>query len=435
MIIQIFFDIKSRLPKNINFLSQPCKVECLPQHDTQPFKNKFISSTYFGYTQALNAIQQKHMKTFSSDLKLYSMKNCEKKIFPTTNLAKPLGDRDDVVYWEQPSYEVECIADPVANKRECSGYIHQFDFKLNLISKHWGVLNGKEILFYEDSNKRVLVCVYSLLYCYMQEQEYYSLLYKGQSYLGFSFLALKEKLIFYCESKEEKNAWVSALSQCILHDSISNNYKALDVIGKGRNSIIMKAIHKNTNNYVAIKKRIKSKMNSDDLLLVRREIDILRVCHHKNIIKMYDYIENENFIFIILEYIHDGSLLDYIINNTTTISEAFINSIIAQMATALQYLHGLGIIHRDLKCENVLITLKASQPEIKIIDFGLSVVKGENQKCSEVCGSIGYVAPEIIRQVPYGPQVDVWCLGVIAYTLLSEGCMPFIDSTNRGMGW
>ena len=357
------------------------------------------------------------------------MKTLEKKIFPTSNLAKPLGDKDGIVPFDQ------CIYEDINTQTECSGYIHQFDFKLNLISKYWGVLNGKEILFYEDSNKQVLVCVYSLLYCYMPEQEYYSLLYKGKSYLGFSLLACKEKLVFYCEKAEEKDTWVRALSKIILHDSISEQYKAIDIIGKGRNSVILKAIHRQTNNYVAIKKRIKSKMTEEDLLLVRREIDILMACHHKNIIKIYDYIENDNFVFIILEYIQDGSILDFIIKNTTTINEAVIASIVAQLATALQYLHNHGVIHRDIKCENVLISFQTGQPEIKIIDFGLSVIKGEQQKCIEMCGSIGYVAPEIIRQVPYGHQVDIWCLGIIAYTLLSEGCMPFTDCTNRGMGW
>ena len=96
------------------------------------------------------------------------------------------------------------------------------------------------------------------------------------------------------------------------------------------------------------------------------------------------------------------------------------------MCAAVYYIHSYGIAHRDLKPENVLMTSNDEKADLRILDFGLSKIIGPDEKCTEPYGTLSYVAPEVLLDIPYNQKVDIWSIGVISYLLLC-GCLPFDD--------
>ena len=165
-------------------------------------------------------------------------------------------------------------------------------------------------------------------------------------------------------------------------------------------------------------------MDTSDIGLVRTEIEILKICQHPNIIRLYDIFENIDYLYIIMEYCPGGDLFSYLEKRKFKISEERASIIMHKMCTAVYYIHKYGIVHRDLKPENVLMTSKDEDSDIRILDFGLSKMVGPNEKCTEPYGTLTYCAPEIIIDEPYTQSVDLWSLGVMTYLMLS-GRLPF----------
>ncbi|KAJ3615527.1 hypothetical protein Zmor_016345 [Zophobas morio] len=162
----------------------------------------------------------------------------------------------------------------------------------------------------------------------------------------------------------------------------------------------------------------------------RREADILRTIDHPCIIQFYDFFETKSAYYIFLELALDGSLFDHIINQGK-LSERESLFFFYQMLTAVDHLHRLGITHRDLKPENILLEKTSSGDFLyKITDFGLAKIVGETSYMKTLCGTPGYVAPEVIfrgaRSEQYTNVVDCWSLGVILYICL-VGYPPFCE--------
>ena len=147
---------------------------------------------------------------------------------------------------------------------------------------------------------------------------------------------------------------------------------------------------------------------------LREEIAILMRIDHPNVIKLYDVIEDESNIMLAMEYIPGGSLKEYLKRKSNRkISEQETRKYFGQIIDALRYLHGNHIYHRDLKLENILLDYKK---DIKIIDFGYSIIWEPEDQLSIFWGTTPYMAPEIIMKEKYwGHHVDIWALGVITY--------------------
>ena len=203
-------------------------------------------------------------------------------------------------------------------------------------------------------------------------------------------------------------------------------YEFTKNLGKGGYGKVFQVRNKNTGQLFACKKL--SKLNVNNLIKFRREINILVKMDHPNIIKLYDVFESQNSLYLIMEECHGGELFDRIlkrIESNEMYSEKEACEIIQQVMSAIEYCHKQGIVHRDLKPENLLYLREGPELNnpLKIIDFGLSQEININKILSSKVGTAYYVSPEIL-QGKYSEKCDVWAAGVILYVLLS-GEPPF----------
>ncbi len=150
----------------------------------------------------------------------------------------------------------------------------------------------------------------------------------------------------------------------------------------------------------------------------------MKLCHHPNIVKLLDHFENSEYIYIVMEYISGGTLNQYIKNHYFYISESEAANIISQIGNGLKYLHNYGIVHRDLKTDNIMLTKNNENGIIKIMDFGLSKIVGPKEGLIDGYGTLNYCAPEVLMREPYNKQIDIWSLGIILYYML-VGHFPF----------
>jgi len=197
-------------------------------------------------------------------------------------------------------------------------------------------------------------------------------------------------------------------------------------IGRGGFSIVYEASSKETGEKVAVKVIDKNKQDDEQIVLLQREISIMRKLDHPNIVKLYDVFDEEKTISLVLEYVRGGELYDEIVKRGS-FTEDDACKVIQQVLSATAYLHSNGIAHRDLKPENLLLN-SVDKLEVKIADFGLSKDFTMASAMTTCCGSPSYVAPEVLQQGVYNDLCDVWSIGVILYVLLS-GYLPFYAET------
>ncbi|KAG6856677.1 hypothetical protein H0H87_001891 [Tephrocybe sp. NHM501043] len=176
--------------------------------------------------------------------------------------------------------------------------------------------------------------------------------------------------------------------------------------------------HRLTSTRVAIK-QIPKAMSSN----LTREIHHHRQLHHPHVTQMYEVIATESSIWIVTELCCGGELFDYLAEKGR-LSEDEAKLIFGQLCLAVAYLHDNGIVHRDLKLENVLLDERC---RVKLGDFGFTREFEKGSFMETFCGTTGYASPEMLQGKKYqGPEVDVWSLGVILYCLLT-GTLPFDD--------
>ncbi|XP_069990837.1 MAP/microtubule affinity-regulating kinase 3 isoform X28 [Penaeus vannamei] len=202
-------------------------------------------------------------------------------------------------------------------------------------------------------------------------------------------------------------------------------YRLLKTIGKGNFAKVKLAKHIPTGKEVAIKIIDKTQLNPGSLQKLFREVRIMKILDHPNIVKLFQVIETERTLYLVMEYASGGEVFDYLVFHGR-MKEKEARAKFRQIVSAVQYCHQKKIIHRDLKAENLLLD---SEMVIKIADFGFSNEFTPGNKLDTFCGSPPYAAPELFQGKKYdGPEVDVWSLGVILYTLVS-GSLPF-DGSN-----
>ena len=221
------------------------------------------------------------------------------------------------------------------------------------------------------------------------------------------------------ENKKEKEKINKIENNKMIDDYIIKN-----TIGKGTFSTVKLGEHIKTKQKVAIKILNKEKIKEkEDLERIKREIKILQMMDHPNIIKTYKISENAKNYYIIMEYCDGGELFNYIVEKEK-LDENEASMFFYQLISALEYIHSLGITHRDLKPENLLLV---NNKIIKIIDFGLSNYFNGEKQLETPCGSPSYASPEIIKGEAYnGFNIDIWASGIILFAMLC-GYLPFDD--------
>ena len=294
------------------------------------------------------------------------------------------------------------------------------------IKKFYLVLINKDIYYYKDQEKKNFLGMHNLSGCFVQE-EIEKVTLEGQNYYIFEiFFNNKSKTRkYYTPDIEIKNKFVQKIKEAIGYMKFTDYYELKEVIGKGKFGVVNLGIHKKTQQQVAVKIINKDSIKTvEDKELVRIEIGILKLCHHPNVVRLLDHLENEDYIFIVTEYIEGGTLGQYFKKKNFNFSENQASTIMSQIASGVKYLHKYGIVHRDLKPDNIMITQQNDYGIIKIMDFGLSKIVSTQEKMVDGYGTLSYVAPEVLLRTPYNKEVDIWSMGVILYYMLC-GHLPF----------
>ncbi|KAM4606831.1 phosphorylase b kinase gamma catalytic chain, liver/testis isoform [Discoglossus pictus] len=228
------------------------------------------------------------------------------------------------------------------------------------------------------------------------------------------------------EARDELPDWAGA-------KEFYQKYDPKEIIGRGISSTVRRCIHRETARQFAVKiiEVTPERLSPEQLREVRtstaKEMEILKhVSHHPSIISLIDSYESSTFIFLVFDLMKRGELFDYL-TEKVTLSEKETRCIMRSLLEAVSYLHHNNIVHRDLKPENILMD---DSLNIKLSDFGFSCVLKPPDKLRELCGTPGYLAPELLKcsmdetHPGYGQEVDLWACGVIAFTLLA-GSPPF----------
>ena len=303
------------------------------------------------------------------------------------------------------------------------GYVYKYSQTQKKMKKTYFRLIGKDLYYYKKKEEKNHRGMHNLSGVFVKKGD--DLEFEGKKYLSITILYQQEKS-YYFDNEEDFKIWFEKLNTAVQNKSLFDKYEVKQKIGKGKFGLVKSGINKETKKPVAIKIMTKKNMDKSDMELAKVEIDILKIAQHPSIIKLYDVFENENYIYIIMEYCSGGDLLSYFEYHEYELPEAKVCEIVHKLSMAVYYLHSYGIVHRDLKPENILMTDLSSSADIRLLDFGLSKIVGNDEKCTEPYGTLSFVAPEVLQGKPYDKSVDLWSIGIITFLLLC-GYLPFDD--------
>ena len=294
----------------------------------------------------------------------------------------------------------------------------------NKLKKYYLVLINKDIYYYKNEDKKEVMGMHNLSGCFVKDNG--TKILNDKTYYSFTLVFPSKERSFYCNSKEIYENFTQKLKEAFGYLNFFDYYEMLDDLGEGIFGSVKLGVEKKTKERVAIKIIKKKKAKPSDIELVRTEIDVMKLCHHPNVVHLLDHFENAEYIFIVMEYIRGGRLTDYMKEKKFNFSEKRAAELIYEIAVGVKYLHKYGIIHRDLKPDNIMLTEANDKGHIKIMDFGLSKILGKKEKTSDGFGTLTFVSPEVLIRKPSNKEIDIWSIGVILYLMLS-GDLPFDD--------
>ncbi|XP_045721835.1 ribosomal protein S6 kinase alpha-2 isoform X6 [Mirounga angustirostris] len=239
---------------------------------------------------------------------------------------------------------------------------------------------------------------------------------------GFSFVA--SSLAQEPLQQDLHKATVHPIVQQLHGNNIhfADGYEIKEDIGVGSYSVCKRCVHKATEAEYAVKIIDKSKRDPSE------EIEILlRYGQHPNIISLKDVYDDGKFVYLVMELMRGGELLDRILRQRY-FSEREASDVLCTITKTMDYLHSQGVVHRDLKPSNILYMDESGNPEsIRICDFGFAKqLRAENGLLMTPCYTANFVAPEVLKRQGYDAACDIWSLGTLLYTMLA-GFTPFAN--------
>jgi calcium-dependent protein kinase len=233
------------------------------------------------------------------------------------------------------------------------------------------------------------------------------------------------------EKVEKKSGKIAVSGRYHRHPKVmSQDYDVKDkALGSGMNGEVKMAVSKQqpSGQKYAMKAFKFANVAVDKKVLLESEVEVFLCMDHPHVTRLYDVYEEDGFLYLIMECMEGGELFDRVIE-LKTFKEKDAAGSVNQMLLAVNYIHSHGIVHRDLKLENFLYDRKGSN-HLKLIDFGFSKMWDPNVKMQASCGTLAYVAPEVLQK-SYTSKCDLWSLGVITFILLA-GYMPFSGSDQQ----
>lgn len=212
----------------------------------------------------------------------------------------------------------------------------------------------------------------------------------------------------------------AALQMVVSAGDPRENLENFTKIGEGSTGTVCIATDKSTGRQVAVKKMDLRKQQRRELLF--NEVVIMRDYHHPNIVETYSSFLVNDELWVVMEYLEGGALTDIVTHSR--MDEEQIATVCKQCLKALSYLHSQGVIHRDIKSDSILL---ASDGRVKLSDFGFCAqVSQELPKRKSLVGTPYWMSPEVISRLPYGPEVDIWSLGIMVIEMI-DGEPPFFN--------
>jgi hypothetical protein len=375
---------------------------------------------------------------------------CSSLLFPTISVSQyqeaysstfnketNFGDENDthkVSFHHQLTFQENiknlCIS-PFSNNLH-ENFRHLFNLKSNIFKSVRFIICHNELLKIKIKNfsncnedhQFKIKSIYNLKGSFYKEEENY--IFYGKVFYSFSIINIKSTRRFYTDNEKEYKFWINFLKKNLNVIKCEDKYDIQESIGKGRHGEVYEAYDRINHRKVAIRIVPKNNLQDEDFQQLWNEIEILKISKHPNIIKLYEAWEDYENLYLVTEFCKGGDLITYLKNKEFHLQEKISSKIIHKISTAIFYLHSYGIIHRDLRSENVLIkeiTYNKKENfyemDIKLIDFSLSKFLGPSEFSCDTINAVGLVAPELLSGKMYDKKIDLWNLGIISYQLIT----------------